>query len=698
MKNSLKIFAAVMVLIMILAVLPGISTAQFKYPVILPMKTVKDLINEVSGAVPFNIMQEIAAFNRNRKAAEYQDLYWESEVITRYAKEYGFSDVKVEKFDKTSRGGTPTQWDAETGELWMVSPEEQLIISHRDIPAALARGSKSADVTAELVYVENGTKESDYEGMDVKGKIVLVSGIGTSWGGATGGAYRIAVNKLGALGVVSFRTARPYDRPDQIPWASIRGNVKEATFGFNLPFRIGDDLRIRLLRGEKIKVRAKVKTAVHEVDYELPTAIIPGTGDGEEEIIMIAHLFEGVTKQGANDNISGCVAILEAGRTILRLIEEGKIEQPERTIRFLWVPEIGGTYLYFEKYPDIVKKAIAGINMDMVGEDNKKNLNSLWMTKSLQSLQGFPDDFAEHFFEFVGYTNMELYPQRTRTPYPMPIIDPTGSQDQFYYYIDKYAGGSDHIVLESPKYKIPTPYYNNWPDMHYHSSEDRPDKSDPTQLKRVSFLGAVLAYTIANGGAEDVPVFITELSGKSGKRLEKDMQNCLYALTGCEIEKLPQTYKEQKSKVHWVHEREKKNILSLKVFAKKDPAAGKLINEMAEAVMRKEPAAQAQLKIFYNSLCTKNNVKPVELKLTEDEKSASKVIPSNLQFEGSRPPRIRVAGIPYSMFTELLNFIDGKKSVLDIRDAAAAEFRPVDIKLVMEYFTKLKEQGAVTLK
>jgi len=39
----------------------------------------------------------------------------------------------------------------------------------------LAEDSESADVTAELLDVGEGGKESDYSGKDVKGKIVLTS-------------------------------------------------------------------------------------------------------------------------------------------------------------------------------------------------------------------------------------------------------------------------------------------------------------------------------------------------------------------------------------------------------------------------------------------------------------------------------------------------------------------------------------------
>ena len=52
------------------------------------------------------------------------------------------------------------------------------------VPTALAQGSQSADVEAEVVYVGQG-READYAGKDVKGKIVLGSGsVGAVFGGA----------------------------------------------------------------------------------------------------------------------------------------------------------------------------------------------------------------------------------------------------------------------------------------------------------------------------------------------------------------------------------------------------------------------------------------------------------------------------------------------------------------------------------
>jgi hypothetical protein len=47
---------------------------------------------------------------------------------------------------------------------------------------------------------------------------------------------------------------------------------------------------------------------------------------------------------------------------------------------------------------------------------------------------------------------------------------------------------------------------------------------------------------------------------------------------------------------------------------------------------------------------------------------------------------------------ELGNLIDGKRSISDIRDVLSAEFGPVSLPLVVDYFERLAKGGAVTLR
>lgn len=51
-----------------------------------------------------------------------------------------------------------------------------------------------------------------------------------------------------------------------------------------------------------------------------------------------------------------------------------------------------------------------------------------------------------------------------------------------------------------------------------------------------------------------------------------------------------------------------------------------------------------------------------------------------------------------AVMSELGNFIDGTRSISDIRDAVSAEFRPLPLPSVTDYFDRLAKAGAITLK
>ena len=47
---------------------------------------------------------------------------------------------------------------------------------------------------------------------------------------------------------------------------------------------------------------------------------------------------------------------------------------------------------------------------------------------------------------------------------------------------------------------------------------------------------------------------------------------------------------------------------------------------------------------------------------------------------------------------EIVNFIDGVRTVGEIRDAVSAEFEPIDVKAVSEYLDVLAKAGAITFR
>src|SRR6267154_6486751 len=214
-------------------------------------------------------------------------------------------------------------WDAEKGELEEVKEGKEVkekIASYETEPIVLAEDSESADVTAELVDVGDGTKESDYAGKDLKGKIALVSA-------QPGAVEDLAVGKFGAAGIVSYaqnqKTAWWGEDENLIRWGHLETFSPHKTFGFMVSLQTARRLRERLAQGEEIRLHAVAKAGRHAGNYEVVTAAIPGAELKDEEIAFACHLDH--QRPGANDNASGCVTILEVARTLQKLIAEGKL-------------------------------------------------------------------------------------------------------------------------------------------------------------------------------------------------------------------------------------------------------------------------------------------------------------------------------------------------------------------------------------
>src|SRR5947207_15272828 len=71
------------------------------------------IINEASGERAMHHVLELVGYQRVRLPVEYEGNFRESEVMARFAKEYGFSNVTIEKY------GQGQAWQPTQGELWM---------------------------------------------------------------------------------------------------------------------------------------------------------------------------------------------------------------------------------------------------------------------------------------------------------------------------------------------------------------------------------------------------------------------------------------------------------------------------------------------------------------------------------------------------------------------------------------------------
>ena len=678
----------------------SMSLAQAPEP-LLYEKVLRALNNEISGELAQDYVRGIARFHRLQPSRGYS---LAAEWVADQAKKFGLADVRVEKYPADGQTMYSTQksspaWDVEFAELWITSPKEEKLTSYAEIPVSVAIGSTTCDLEADLIFVGEGTSPGDYENIDVKGKVVLTSGL-------IDRVASLAVDRYGALGVVTINMRFADDEPDNVSTLRL-SRVQTPTFGFGLSHRRGEALKARLLRGEKIRVRAMVKAETHPYYYENVIAAIPGRDLAGEEILLTAHLCH--YKPGANDNASGSACLLEIGRSLRRLIDEGKIKPPQRTIRFLWVPEMSGSIAYAVRNPEATRRAMAGINLDMVGQYLNKNNSTFFLHLTPHSRPHFVNDVLINLVEFLAAHNVQALEDESA----FTVHSLSGSRDAFRYRIMGYTGGSDQVIFNDSLIGVPFAFFLVWPDRYYHTSGDQPEQCDPTQLKRSSFLAAAATVFLADDCPHKARRLAGEMAIRARSRIQAEISRGFGLLHQSEPATLFASYKEAANFVSQAYKRESAALLGLKNYSRRDELVDRYIVSTVEKLQAEKLKSLAELESFYLLTCQALQVAPQKMTTTEEEKRAAKIIPR--RHEELKGPlgwtylrdkfkdKLEVTKIPIMeednrITYEILNFIDGRNSLLDIRNAVSAEFKPVPLTWVEEYIRLLAEAGVVILK
>jgi len=689
--------------VLILALAAGAQMTPWFQWTLLPQASMDMIIGESSGETALGHVIVMGGSPRDRKASEYAGTFKEAQYILDLLKDYGLADAAIVRFP----GGET--WDGIVGELWEVQPGLQKIASYTDLRAMLASGSSSADVTAELVWVGDGGAK-DFEGLEVKGKVVVTSGPAAM-------VHAVACQQKGAEGVISFNSPRPLFDPLLIPWSGVGGmRGGAAKFAFYLPPREGVLLRDRLRRGEKITVRAKVSAANEKYELQDVTASIPGTDKDPDEIILTAHLFEGYAMQGANDNYSGCAAILEMARTLQALISDGRLPRPKRTIRFLWAPEFSGTAPYVLAHKERMRKTLCDINLDMVGDQLTKSLAFFTMMRTTYGNPHYINDVMENYYRYVGETNRAYVTNGMSGVFQRRIVAPSGSEEPLYYYIGTHFGASDHEVFNDWGVGVPGIVMNTWPDQWYHTSEDRPDKLDPTQLKRVVVIGAAAAYTIASADDRTAAQIAAEIVSNASARLGHQLARGLEEVKRADKSDLAAVYKKAQAYLEAAATNERATLDSVLQLAADRAGLGKYLEAQKAAVTGTEQSGLKALENHMRLTASLLGAPPAVLTLSDIEKKAAAIVPKPTAkvrengYQGYQPliqEAMKKAAPPkpgapaprgFSRSSaEIQLLCNGRNSALDIKKLLDTENRQeTDLGAILSHLEILKAAGLVT--
>ena len=637
----------------IFAVLLVACAAHARTPPLLPEKDVAALANELSGETAKRNLEGIARFHRQRGS---QGFHAAAELIAASARAYGLSNVEILKFPADGRIFYGPQrsrqaWDAEEGELAEVKNGREIKLgSYAAEPIVLAENSESGEVTASLVDVGDGSKESDYAGKDVSGKLVLVAA-------PPDAAQDLAVGKYHAAGIVSYAQNQPTawsgDNDNLIRWGHLESFSPHKTFAFMVSLKTARALQTRLRSGENIQLHARVKAGQHDAFYEVVTATIPG-GDPtlkDSEIAYSCHLDH--QRPGANDNASGCVTILEVARTLQKLIAAGTLPRPARTLRFIWPPEIEGTVTLLNAKPEFAQRIKAVIHMDMVG-GGPETKAVFHVTRGPLSLPSFVHDVA---WAFASWVNEETYRFAATGAAEYPLNAPEGGKEPLRAEYSPFELGSDHQVYQDSSFGIPSIYFNDWPDRYIHTNFDSAANIDPTKLKRAGLIGAASGYFLANFSASDVAATRKAVEVGQLLRTARALEKGASSLSPPE-----QDY-------------ERSVAASIAAFAANTPPkSGNNAKAQADGtpVFRRRAEPRGPLTVFgYDYF--------------EDHAHAA----------GLPMPKLLSDRLGAEYTYEALNFADGKHTARQIAAELSAEYGPVPIELVMEYLQALKQIGVV---
>jgi Peptidase family M28 len=663
------------------------------------------LIGASSGDRAYDHVSQLARWHRVQASEDYSRA---AEWIAGKAEEFGLEHVSIEHFPSDGKieyfgYRTPPRWKAKNGELWLTSPFSLKLTSYAELPMSLVEGSTTADIEAELVDIGAGTEDKDYA-VGVRGKIVLTSSKVQS-------IFGRAVGREGAVGVISswsvpdfdYLNRRPGDFPDQVGWMGLPEEKPEgaAQLAFAISARRAQELRTLIDQGKPVRVRAVVDAEVGPGQLEIVSGLIPGSAYPEEEIVVTAHLDH--YKPGANDNASGSAAILEMARTMRQLIDDNELTPPLRTIRFMWVPEYLGSCAWLSKHLRDPVKRLADLNFDMVGENALKTNSVVAACYTSDSNPSFLNAVTESILEFVNRFNDERYPAQM----DLFIGSVGGTRNRASWRMIPFISGSDHDLFNGLKIGATT--VTAWPDDYYHSSEDTLDKVDPTQLHRAVVMGLAAVTTLAYADSGQVRDLARLSLAYGRRRIAQSGFSAIRTLMSATKEDFSESDSSAANLIRHVFARERAAIGSCAVFAKAS-AAQKAVQWAVSALGADEPASRKRIEDISRLRATELGVTRGSLSLTEAEKRAARAIPlwnagkelfpfeyvqrtladdpsarikdieSAFEDAGQRLRKLGVDELAlYGIRDAPALYVDGKRSILDIRDALAAEYNSIPI-------------------
>jgi hypothetical protein len=610
-------------------------------------------------------------------------------------KKAGLTDVELIESPadgKTFNGDLtmPKAWEIDDATLKIVQPAEADMVLASFIEEPLSVSTFSAPTPPEGIEAEILLLDGHVEA-DVSGTIVI----------AKDGEGLEKALRAGAIGYITSPISTephvrdPNDIPDARGWdhAYVFQPANEVgKFAFVLTPRqmkwLEDLIRRRLREGKGVRVRAVVKSRLFAGTVPMVTATIRGTDEPEKEVLLDSHLYE----PGALDNASGCGILLESARVLMKLISEGRLSPPKRTIRFFLGMEFHSISAYAIANIGKMRDIVGSFYVDSLGGSPAATKAPYLLVRNHDAIASYTDVLLE-----------DIVKARFE------------SKDPYLKFIVRPFWGNDPAVTNDPLIGMQMTSLIQHPNKYYHTSQDTPDLLTAEGIKTVGPIPGTFAYFIANASLLDATWLLAEAASDGRCQLEEG------AAEACKAILTPLASRQQSEpgtvahalisadeKLRYIEERTIRVLRTIAPLLNKEgqvQIAG-MISLAEISIRRLGEEARTHLHTLITTavrLAFSEEITVEEaINLTPDEREAiglvpMKIIPGMLTFRRLSEQEREEANKSYK-YPNAMYWVDGNRTVFEIARLHRNMTGEYDPAALVKQFKMLKRHEYVALR
>ena len=403
-------------------------------------------------------------------------------------------------------------------------PTGSITVNGQEFPLgeSLLTFSKVEGTYDELIYVGYGIEDgdySDYEGLDIEGKAILIKSgepkdengnyllsgskeesIWSNMSESLGKRFELAKSKGAAVvfyydegNFGRFKARFNYMQNNDSGQMQLAADSSGDFVNLFVDKNLAENLMPEIASKDTPEALATdlmidIKSENDGVDSENVVAIIKGSEKPEEYVVISSHLDhigitpDGRINNGADDDGSGTVALLEIAEAFKKAVDAG--QGPKRSIVFLHVTGEEKGLLGSRYYTDVdpvvpLENTVADLNIDMIGridpthEGDRDYIYLIGSDKLSSDLHELSEAINDK------YANIELDYK----------FNDENDPNRFYYRSDHY---------NFAKNDIPIIFYFSGTHADYHKPTDTVDKINFDLLENRTRLVFHTAWEVAN--------------------------------------------------------------------------------------------------------------------------------------------------------------------------------------------------------